>query len=446
MLSVKSIKIVLFVVAILIFVGVLIVQNTGNDKKPIVKNQEVEENLEPNPWVEIVSSQAVKKDSQTGVVLVELKTGDEVKQGDILETNENGLANIYFPDGSVIRLENNTSIVIEKSSFDKKSNSLKMQIELKIGRAWSRVMQMTTSNSFWKIKTSNVVATVRGTAFAVEHFEEKSAVLVDKGKIETAAFDQETNKITEYSTIILGENQMIEITKKEIQELKIKQQKLISKEIPKQVLQEEWIQRNKTADTQLLEKIEQLKERGVQSNDMGMAVKKEIIANTKEIIQPDKNTSELAPEPKLEPIPKPAPEPTPIIEKTLIKPEPVELIKKEEIKLEVQPKGIKIIMPTTNKMLVEDDILILKAILLMSDGTRKDITKQCNWSVLGEIGVIESPGFFKAKLVASIAELGKVPGQVICSWTDFKTNEEFLSTTPIINVKAKVEFDPETRG
>lgn len=106
MLSVKSIKIVLFVVAILIFVGVLIVQNTGNDKKPIVKNQEVEENLEPNPWVEIVSSQAVKKDSQTGVVLVELKTGDEVKQGDILETNENGLANIYFPDGSVIRLEN----------------------------------------------------------------------------------------------------------------------------------------------------------------------------------------------------------------------------------------------------------------------------------------------------------------------------------------------------
>ncbi|MBU1247038.1 hypothetical protein KJ973_01195, partial [Patescibacteria group bacterium] len=192
--------------------------------------------------------------------------------------------------------------------------------------------------------------------------------------------------------------------------------------------------------------IEQLKERGVQSNDMGMAVKKEIIANTKEIIQPDKNTSELAPEPKLEPIPKPAPEPTPIIEKTLIKPEPVELIKKEEIKLEVQPKGIKIIMPTTNKMLVEDDILILKAILLMSDGTRKDITKQCNWSVLGEIGVIESPGFFKAKLVASIAELGKVPGQVICSWTDFKTNEEFLSTTPIINVKAKVEFDPETRG
>ncbi|MBU1246744.1 FecR domain-containing protein, partial [Patescibacteria group bacterium] len=301
MLSVKSIKIVLFVVAILIFVGVLIVQNTGNDKKPIVKNQEVEENLEPNPWVEIVSSQAVKKDSQTGVVLVELKTGDEVKQGDILETNENGLANIYFPDGSVIRLENNTSIVIEKSSFDKKSNSLKMQIELKIGRAWSRVMQMTTSNSFWKIKTSNVVATVRGTAFAVEHFEEKSAVLVDKGKIETAAFDQETNKITEYSTIILGENQMIEITKKEIQELKIKQQKLISKEIPKQVLQEEWIQRNKTADTQLLEKIEQLKERGVQSNDMGMAVKKEIIANTKEIIQPDKNTSELAPEPKLEP-------------------------------------------------------------------------------------------------------------------------------------------------
>jgi len=184
---------------------------------------------------------------------------------------------------------------------------------------------------------------------------------------------------------------------------------------------------------------------------MGMAVKKEIIANTKEIIQPDKNTSELAPEPKLEP----APESTPTVEKTLIKTEPVEpkkeaspteLQPREEVKLEAYPKSIKIIMPTTNTMLVEGDVLALKSILLMSDGTKKDITKQCNWSVLGKIGIIESPGFFKAKLDASIAELGKAPGQVICSWTNIKTNEEFLSSTPIINVKAKVEVNLEKRG
>jgi len=127
--------------------------------------------------------------------------------------------------------------------------------------------------------------------------------------------------------------------------------------------------------------------------------------------------------------------------------------KKTELKIEepkgslkIAPKKIEIIMSEKTNNFIEGDVLDLKAILIMTDGSKKDITKECKWQVLGKIGNMEGSGFFRAKLDASISELGQAAGQIICSFIDSKTGQTFLGSTPIIKVEAKIEEDFETRG
>lgn len=447
-------KFLLIGLAILIIVGGFFlfqnfVKKQIEQKGPISKELKTEQTFSVKPWIEVVSGKVNKKDQKTEKILSELKTGDEIEQGDFIETDKQGLAIIYFPDGSVARMEQNTSLIIDQAEFNKESNSLKAKIKIKIGRVWSRIIQIVGADSFWEVKTSNVVATVRGTAFGVEHTNQKSLILVDKGEVETEAFDVETNEKIQGTKTILKKDKVLEIKKEEIKELRKKPRELIVKAISKEILKEEWIKRNKESDIRYIEKIEELKEKGLEREEIGKELKKEIIEKfeeekrknqeIKETINPEQNDSEI----------KKLIEPEKLIEP--LKDDETELKIKESIELpketlEVIPKKLEIVMFEKINELFEGDKLNLKAVLIMSDGSKKDITKECKWQVLGEIGNMEAPGLFKAKLDISIVELGQSPGRIICSFIDAKTKKAFLGSTPIINIKVKAEMDFETRG
>jgi hypothetical protein len=434
----KFLKIIILLglIVLIVVAGFFIIQNLKNteNKKFNLEQKAGEESAAPKPWIEVISSQTTKKDSETGESLMELKTGDELEQGETIETNKSGLAIIHFPDGSVARLEENSSLIIEQSSFDEKSETLKVRIKLKLGRVWSRVIQLVTADSFWEVKTSNVVATVRGTAFGTEHSEKKSLIIVMQGKVEAEAFDVETNKKIEGTKTILEKDKTIEIKKEKIKELKANPTELVVKKISQEVLTEKWIERNKEADSRFNEKIKKLEEKRLERKEIKEELKKEFYDKIKErqeqrqeIIKPE---AEPEIEPKIEPI------------------EPKKDQLKIEQSIEIRPKNLEIIMPQMSAVLVliEDDILNLKAILTMTDGSKKEVTQECQWNVLGNIGIMKAPGVFAAKLDSSISELGKAPGQIICVWTDSKTNEAFLGSSPIINIKAKIEINFETQG
>ncbi|MBU2578976.1 FecR family protein [Patescibacteria group bacterium] len=463
MQKIKILKIIaLFGLVVLIAgAGFFVVQDIKNKEKEKINLEQLikEQALAPKPWLEVISSQAIKKNSETGEFLMELKTGDELSQGETIETNEAGLAIIHFPDGSVARLEENSSLVIEESSFDEKSESLKVRIKLKLGRVWCRVIQLVTADSFWEVKTSNVVATVRGTSFGIEHSEKGSSVIVDEGKVEGEAFDSDTNKKIEGTKTILEKNKIIEIKKEKIKELKIKPEKLVVKEIPREILLEKWIERNKQADIKFNENIKKLEDRGLEIMEIKKELEKEFKEKIEEIRKQRQEEKQriIKLKPELETQPKIEQEKDQLkteqkIEDKKIEGQtdnllPDEIIQKQEIGgTEIKPKNLVIIMPKTSAILIENDILNLKAILTMTDGVKKDVTEECQWKVLGKIGIIKAPGVFVAKLDSSISELGQAPGQIVCTWSDPKTNEAFLGSSPVINVKAKTESDFEIRG
>src|SRR3989344_1536298 len=82
------------------------------------------------PWVEIVSPRAFIIDATTGSHVRELKTGDEIEHGTKIETPKNALVNIYFPDGSVARIDGESSVVIQEATYDENSHKLVVRISL----------------------------------------------------------------------------------------------------------------------------------------------------------------------------------------------------------------------------------------------------------------------------------------------------------------------------
>jgi len=450
MLSSKFLKIVILMALIVLIAvaGFFVVQDFKNkEKNKFNLEQAEEEALASRPWIEVISSQTIKKNSETKEVLMELKTGDELEYGETIETNESGLAIIHFSDGSVLRMEENSSLIIEEGSFDEKTESLKVRIALKLGRVWSRVVRLVGADSYWEIKTSNVVATVRGTAFGIEHFENVSSIFVDEGKVEADAFDFIANKKIEGTKTILEKNKTIEVKKEKIKELKVKPTELVVKEIPREILSGKWVARNKEADARFNEKIQKLEEKGLERKEIRIEIKKEFydkIEKRREEKQAEKQGTikpELESKTKLE-------NELSLIEQKIkdkkIEAQSVQKPLTEETT--AKPKSLAIIMSQINIVLTEDDVLNLKAILTMTDGAKKEVTQECEWKVLGKIGFIKAPGAFVAKLDSSISELGQAPGQIVCVWTDPKTFETFLGSAPIIKVQTKIEENFETRG
>lgn len=113
----------------------------------------------------------------------------------------------------------------------------------------------------------------------------------------------------------------------------------------------------------------------------------------------------------------------------------------------VQPKPAKLILENPVLQGVkETDKLVFKAMLVMSDGTKKDVTAEAEWKVVGPIGAMNGKGFFLAKLDESASEFGEGLGSIIATWKDPISGNSFLANSPIFKVEAYFENTGPTEG
>jgi len=93
----------------------------------------------------------------------------EVSLGDEIKTGAESSAEINFFDQAVARLDEQTEVAVSDLEIDA-DNSAKQKVAVKVvaGRLWSRVMRFLDQDSSYRAETSEVVATVRGTAFVLD--------------------------------------------------------------------------------------------------------------------------------------------------------------------------------------------------------------------------------------------------------------------------------------
>jgi hypothetical protein len=275
---------------------------------------------------------------------------------------------------------------------------------LAAGKVWSKVLELLTPDSVWEVKTGNVVATIRGTAFGVSYFNGQSHIIVSEDKVETSAIDPETGEKIPGTETALSANQFSSIKNEDIPQIKISRKLKVSdlKEAPAEI--REWFERNREEDVKFEEKFGKLME----LREVG-TIREEA------------------------PIQTPSQEQSP-----LQKPQPEEIAVKPE-KLTVETVG-------NLAKITERDRIEFSAILIMSDGAKKNITAEAKWHVIGPIGRIISPGVFEAALAPEVSELGTAPGRIAATWKDPASGQELIGATEIFNVEAKIPEILPTEG
>ncbi|MCW1892212.1 MAG: FecR domain-containing protein [Candidatus Uhrbacteria bacterium] len=116
----------------------------------------------------MIESQGVRVRRPQATIWEAAATGMEIGEGWSIQTDGTGLATIQILGQAESRVGHGSEVAITKVMVDP-TDVAKTQIELYLasGRVWSRVLRLLDLNASFMIRTSSVVATVRGTAFDV---------------------------------------------------------------------------------------------------------------------------------------------------------------------------------------------------------------------------------------------------------------------------------------
>lgn len=396
--------------------------------------------LPARPWLEVIRPKIFKSDNQNQS-RIELNTGDELQDGDVLEADRRGLAIAHFPDGSVLRVDSESKFTLEETSFDPQSEKLTAKIKLASGRLWSKVLALATPDSLWEVKTTNAVATVRGTAFGFESLSGRSRILGSEETVTVGALDPTTGEAVKDAEVKIAANKFVEIKDEDIKKFIQKPKLLAVRDAPAEILSQDWVRRYKAEDETYNRKIEELRrESNLEGRELRELFRQSIYEQFK---------NELTPR-----------ESTPAEGEKANGNETGAAIKSRGGSNEALPqtergvqnrsgseaRSLEIITRNNLDQVTDGDELAFEAVLTLDGGRRQNVTADAAWRVLGPAGRIIRPGVFQAKLDDSVSELGQAPGTIIATWRDKETGENLIGRSAVFNVRARVEKNIEREG
>lgn len=230
------------------------------------------------PWIQVVKDGVFLISS--GTEKNTLKTGDEMNEGAIIETDKNGLANIYFPDGSVARLDSQTKITLSAGLYDVNTKTLTVKIKLAAGNLWSKIMKLATPESVWEVHTANAVAAVRGSAFGMSFSRGKTRVIGSEHVISVNPINPKTGEMIKGQQAAVGENNYLEISDALALDFASGERdiKRFVKPISGLMLSEDWIKASLEADQKINERVQIFEGSGL-TNDQALDRYREEVTN-----------------------------------------------------------------------------------------------------------------------------------------------------------------------
>lgn len=273
---------------IMLVAGAMLFSGCGRKEanNKVDQSAAVEQNIEENgvesavnkPWVQVLKDGVFLSVNSSKTAL---KTGDEINRGDVIETDKNGLANIYFPDGSMARLDSKTIIILNDGLYDAGNKTLIVRMKLVAGNVWSKIMALATPESIWEVKTTNAVAAVRGSAFGMSFYTGKTRIIGSEHQIIVRPIDPKTEEVIEGQEAVVEEEKYLVITSGSVLDYasgkrKISEDVLVADE---RLMGEDWIRSSVEADALINAKLQKLKETGLDNDAALERYRIEVINN-----------------------------------------------------------------------------------------------------------------------------------------------------------------------
>ena len=105
--------------------------------------------------------------SHGGAGFTPAREGDVLAAGDTIRTGSGGVAEITYFEGSSVRLEAETEIVVETLRTEADGGTVIGMMQT-LGRTWHVVTKLISGSSRYEVRTPSSTASVRGTVFAVD--------------------------------------------------------------------------------------------------------------------------------------------------------------------------------------------------------------------------------------------------------------------------------------
>lgn len=403
------------------------------------------------PWVEVAAAKVFMVEAD-GSTLKELRTGDEVESGTTLRSDVSGKATIHLPDGSALRLDSNSTLVLELARLET-DETFTLKATLVAGRVWSKVVGLATPRSSWEVKTSNAVATVRGTAFLTEYRDGATKIFSAEHVVEVQALDPVSMAPAEGKGKLVTENAFVEIDEATARAIASKQATaeaaFVLKAPPKELLNERFVKESRTEDKKLDDTLKVIKEEVKTDVRTRKELREEVRARKEkaETLRKERNSeSEIIEKLEAESVEAVRER----VRERLVE-EGFPLVPREEEKEEVEeakeaetppvilnesgtktgtsdgpvapakpastPTALVIETKAIARAFTNGEKVSFRAVLVFEDGTRLDVTDKAAWKVSGNIGTFASPGIFLAKLRDEDSEIGEIKGGIETSFS-----------------------------
>ena len=106
----------------------------------------------------------------------------DLNVNDVVKTGSDGLAMINVYGQQVLRMDRDTELAIKDLKLEPQGKIVSIW-NVHNGRVWSRLMKLLDVHSKYEVLSSDMVATVRGTAFNFEVTPQDSRVFVDQAGV-----------------------------------------------------------------------------------------------------------------------------------------------------------------------------------------------------------------------------------------------------------------------
>lgn len=96
-----------------------------------------------------------------------LTKGKKLAEGAAVRTQAGARLEIQLGDGSRLRLDQNTTMSLDRAHVSKKNKNRAVSVRVFVGQLWAKVAKRVAGESSFEVETKNAVAGVRGTSFTV---------------------------------------------------------------------------------------------------------------------------------------------------------------------------------------------------------------------------------------------------------------------------------------
>jgi len=133
---------------------------------------------------------------------VQIGIGSEIK------TSKTGRAKLLYPNGTITAIDGDSYLKIE--ALD--GNGEHSRIELVFGSMWSKIKNILGTGDYYEVGTDNIVASVRGTIFALEYRNQIATVYGLGNSVKVSSRNPQTKQAISNTSVIVDSGQKVVVS------------------------------------------------------------------------------------------------------------------------------------------------------------------------------------------------------------------------------------------